>query len=317
MPAEFDIAKRFMTYGQRIHHGGSGLWGVFIELLLIGAVVYSALRFLHGTRGERLLKSFGLILLSSFLVVQLVAEKLALDRIIYLYPYFVAAVVLTTLVAFQPEIRRGLIRLGESRFFRMFAKESEALVDPLVRAAASLSQKKIGALIAIQREVGLGAILETGVRLDSELSVELLETIFYPGTVLHDLGVIIRPPRVAAAACQFPIAESGELALNLGSRHRAALGLSQESDAMIIVVSEETGNISLAVGGKLHAALTPEELRARLVDGLVAKRPVTPKPSTTEAKDEPETAFEEEPTAPATTGKPRATALQAGTASEV
>ncbi len=249
------------SYFQRIQQGSHGLWGVAAELLLIGSVVYAALRFLHGTRGERLLKSFWLILFTSFLVVRLIAEKLELDRVNYLYPYFVGGIVLTTLVAFQPEIRRGMIRMGETRWLRSWSKESERAIEPIVSAVGRLSQKKIGALIAIQREVGLDAITEAGATVDAEISAALLETIFWPGSTLHDMGVIIRHGRIAAAACQFPIAESGELALTLGSRHRAALGLSHECDAIIIVVSEETGTISVARAGSLQRGLNVDKLR--------------------------------------------------------
>lgn len=265
--------QSLVNYVRGLHQTSSGFWGVGLELLLIGAVVYTALRFLQGTRGARLLKSLGIILVTSFLVVRLVAEKLELDRIIFLYPYFVSGVILTTLIAFQPEIRRGLIRLGGARWLRLWSKGTDPIVEPMVTVVARLSQKKIGALIAIQRHVGLDALAESGVRIDAEVSAELLEAIFWPGSVLHDMGVIIRHSRIASAACQFPIAESGDLALSLGSRHRAALGLSQESDALIIVVSEETGTVSMAVSAELHRHLTPESLRQMLEAGLNVPSP--------------------------------------------
>ncbi len=267
---ESGVFQSLVNYVHRLRQGGSGLWGVGLELLLIGAVVYAALRFLQGTRGARLLKSLGLILVISFLVARLAAEQLELHRIIFLYPYFLSGVILTTLVAFQPEIRRGLIRLGGTRWLRWWAKGTNPIIEPLVTVAGRLSQQKIGALVAVQRTVGLDALVESGVRLDAELTSELLETVFWPGTVLHDMGVIIQHGRVAAAACQFPIAESGDVVLSLGSRHRAAMGLSQESDALIIVVSEETGAVSLAEAGKLFRHLTPAALRAKLEAGLVA-----------------------------------------------
>jgi len=265
MLAESGAVQSVLDYLRGLRSSGFGLWGVAIEWLLIGAVVYAALRFLQGTRGERVLKSVGIILVTSFLVVRVVAEKLQLDRIIFLYPYFFGGVILTALIAFQPEIRRGLIRLGGARWLRLWSRGSDPVVDSLVTAVSRLSQKKIGALIAIQRSVGLDAIVETGVRLDAEISSELLETIFWPGTVLHDMGVIVQHSRVTAAACQFPIAESGDLALSLGSRHRAALGLSHDSDAIVVVVSEETGTISVASGGELTRQLTPDMLRDILV----------------------------------------------------
>lgn len=266
-----DPVSPLADYLQRLMGSGAGLWGVLVELLLIAIVTHAALRFLKGTRGWRVLKSFGLIIVTSFLVLRLVAERLHLERIIFLYPYFFNGVVLTTLIAFQPEIRRGFIRLGDARWLRTFAKRSDPIIEPLVTAVAKLSQKKIGALIAVQRHVGLDALCETGVRIDAEVRSELLETIFWPGTLLHDMGVIIQHGRIAAAACQFPIAESGELALALGSRHRAALGLSHESDAVIIVVSEETGTISVAQSGVFKRHLTPATLRALLQEGFISQ----------------------------------------------
>lgn len=264
------------TYLRGLSRGAFGLWGVAVELLLIGGVIYAALRFLQGTRGARLLKSLGFILVSSFLVMRLIAERLHLERIVFLYPYFVGGLVLVTIVAFQPEIRRGLLRLGSARWLRIWSKSNDPIIEPLVTVAERLSQKKIGALIAIQGSVGLDALAETGVALDAEVSAELLETIFYPGTVLHDLGVLIQNSRIAAAACQFPVAESGELALTMGSRHRAALGLSQDSDALIIVVSEETGTISVVEHDVFQRGLTPDQLRDLLTARLTSDRKVEP-----------------------------------------
>ncbi len=287
-----DLFPTLDVFLLRLRQSTYGLWGVAVELLLISTVVYMALRFLQGTRGERLFKAFWLILFTSFLVVRLIADKLELDRLLFLYPYFVSAVVLTTLIAFQPEIRRGLIRMGDTRWFRSLSKDTERVIEPVVLAVASLSQKKIGALIAIEREVGVGAITEAGVRLDARISTALLETIFWPGSALHDLGVVIRHSRIVAAACQFPIAESGELALSLGSRHRAALGMSHECDALIIVVSEETGTISVAEAGRLQRGLTAEGLRELLFAGLVTRgeeETHTPYPTPDDVKpDEPE-----------------------------
>ncbi len=248
--------------------GSYGIAAIIFELALIGTIVYVALNFLQGTRGARLLESLAIIVITSFFIVRLVAETLELDRIIFLYPYFLGGVLLTTLVAFQPEIRRGLIRIGEARWIRSWSAETNKTIDPIVTACARLGQKKIGALIAIQREIGMEAIVETGVKLNAVISAELLETIFWPGSALHDLGVIIRDDVLVAASCQFPIAESGEVAQSLGSRHRAALGLSQDSDALIIIVSEETGTISLATGGRLQRPLTKEQLREKLFAGL-------------------------------------------------
>lgn len=235
-----------------------------IELLLIGGVVYGILRFLHGTRGARLVRAVVIILAASFAVVRLLAVRFEFDRINVLYPYFVLAVFLVSLVAFQSELRRMLIRLGEGGWMQGWSKSAIEVVEPVVTAVERLSKKKIGALIAVERRTQTGALIESGVRLDARVSVELLETIFWPGTALHDMGVIIQDGRITAAGCQFPLAESGELDRALGSRHRAALGMSHEADAVVIVVSEETGAISIAIRGRLRRSLTLEALRSTL-----------------------------------------------------
>lgn len=255
-------------YFQRLQAGGYSPWVIAFELLLIGAVVYSVLRFLHGTRGARLLQGVLFVVLAGFLVVRVLAEAFEWTRISILYQYFVMGVFLTTLVAFQPELRRGLMRLGETRWLRRYLGTRQAMIDPIVQAVTTLSVKKIGALIAVQREARLGAIAESGTRLEAILTAEMLETIFWPGTALHDMGVIIEENQIVAAGCQFPMAESEEVDRYLGSRHRAAVGLSQESDALVIVVSEETGAISVADGGKLTRHLSPDDLALVLTKGL-------------------------------------------------
>lgn len=148
-------------------------------------------------------------------------------------------------------------------------KSPNSSIDPIVSAVERLARKKIGALIAIERTTQLGGVSETGVRLDAVISTELIETIFWPGSALHDLGVIINQNRVIAAGCQFPLAESGDVDRSLGSRHRAALGMSYETDVVVIVVSEETGTISVAIHGKLQRALTPTILRNILMHELI------------------------------------------------
>lgn len=237
---------------------------VVTELLLIGVVVYALLRFLQGTRGATVLQGVVSLVVVGFLVVRVVADSLGLARIQVLYQYFVWAVFLTALVVFQPELRRGLVRLGERRWLRRWLRTSESIVDPIVEAVERLSRQKIGALIAITREVGLTGIAERGVRLDGKVSCELIESIFIPRSPLHDMGVIIQDDRIVSAACQFPLSEAELADRTLGSRHRAGLGLSEESDALVIVVSEETGIISLAEAGELTRELTADQLRDRL-----------------------------------------------------
>lgn len=246
-------------------------WVVLVELLLIGVVVYAVLRFLQGTRGARLVRAVLTILAVSFAVVWLIAERFEFERINVLYPYFIFGIFLISLVAFQVELRRLLLRVGQGGWIQRWFRGTNAVIDPVVTAVERLSKKKIGALIAMERSTQMGAVTETGVSLDAVVSAELLETIFWPGTALHDMGVIVRQGRIVAAGCQFPLAESGEIDRALGSRHRAAIGMSQEADAVVVVVSEETGAVSLAIHGRLRRALSADTLRSVLLKELVVQ----------------------------------------------
>lgn len=243
-------------------------WQVGIELLLIGTVVYWVIRFLRGTRGARMLKGVAFVLISLYLIVSLVGSRFGLDRIRFLYGQFLIFASVATIVVFQPELRRALMRLGETRLFRSWSDQVTDEIDALVEAATFLSRRKIGALIAIERDVGLGGIAESGTRVSADLSAPLLETIFWPNSPLHDLGVIVSSGKIAYAGVQFPLAESGDLERELGSRHRAAVGMSQESDAVVLVVSEESGDVSIAERGQLIRKLTPEGLRGLLIELL-------------------------------------------------
>lgn len=257
---------------ERAVHSGYGPLNVLLEWFLIGSVVYAFVRFLRGTRGSRVFTGVAFVLVAGTLMVNLVAEQLGLERIKVLYTPFVSGMFLVALVVFQPELRRGLMRLGEKRWFAGFGRDVDNLVDEICRAVAYLSKNKIGALMAVERDVPLGVTAAGGTRLDAELTAELLMTIFWPGSALHDLGVIIQSGRLAAAGCQFPLVESEELEQTFGSRHRAAVGLSQESDAVIVVVSEETGIISIAERGRLLRPLTVETLRHTLQEMLSGRK---------------------------------------------
>ena len=266
--AQTNLFTALDAYAGRLSSGSYGLIAVLVELLMIGAVVYTILRFLRGTRGDRLVRGLGLVLVVSFVVVGLMVQQLELDRITFLYRYFVTGVFLIALVAFQTELRRGLIRIGEGLWWRRSSKDVEKIVEPVTAAVTSLAKCKVGAVIAIERSTEVGGLVETGVPIDAALSAELLESIFWPGSTLHDMGVVIHQGRVAAARCQFPLADHEDVDRSLGSRHRAAVGLSRECDALVVVVSEETGIISLAEFGRLRRALSPEGLRAALYAGL-------------------------------------------------
>ncbi|HEX4123793.1 MAG TPA: diadenylate cyclase CdaA [Tepidisphaeraceae bacterium] len=263
MPTDF---LDFSSFFRALHT--YGWWRVAIELLIIGAVVVWVARFLRGTRGARMLKGIAVILIGLYLIVRLLGSALQLDRIVFLYNQLVLVVSFVMVVVFQPELRRALMRLGETRLFRGFSQHVDEEVEALVECATFCSKRKIGALIAVERDVGLGGIAESGTRINADLSAPLLNTIFFPNTELHDLGVVVSQGRIAYAGVQFPLAESDELERELGSRHRAAVGLSQESDAAIIVVSEETGDISIAERGHLTRKLSPDQLREKLSELL-------------------------------------------------
>jgi diadenylate cyclase len=245
------------------------VWTDLVEILIIGLAVHAAMRFLRGTRGARLLRGFVLLLVGSTLVVYLLANVLDLERIRVLYPFFVGSLFLVALVAFQPELRRALIKLGAAKWFPESSREIDRIIDEVVEAAASLSKNKIGGLIAFERSTEFGGLIESGCKLDAEVTKELLMTIFWPGSALHDMGVIISQGRLAAAAVQFPLTESTGLDSSMGSRHRSAIGLSQETDAVVLVVSEETGTISVVIEGKMQRFLTPETLRQVLRSELI------------------------------------------------
>lgn len=245
------------------------VWTDLVELLIIGLAVHAAMRFLRGTRGARLLRGFVLLLVGSTLLVYLVANVLDLERIRVIYPFFVGSLFLVALVAFQPELRRALIKLGAARWFPESSREIDRIIDEVVDSATYLSKNKIGGLIAFERSTEFGGLIESGCKLDAEVTKELLMTLFWPGSALHDMGVIISQGRLAAAAVQFPLTESTDLDASMGSRHRAAIGLSQETDAVVLVVSEETGTISIVIEGKMQRFLTPETLRQVLRSELI------------------------------------------------
>ena len=257
-------------YLRRIYNS-ENLWTVAVELILIGLVVWWVVRFLRGTRGARLFKGALFLLAVAYLVINLVAKWLEWNRIELLFSKLMWPSVIAVLVVFQPELRRVLMRVGQTKLFWATADETQALISNIIRAVTSFSKNKIGAVIAVEGQVELGTLAESGVRMNAQISTELLTSIFWPGSTLHDMGVIIRGRRIMAARCQFPLAELDERTSSLGSRHRAALGLSGESDAAVVVVSEQTGRISLAHRGTLEEGLTAHELQHRLASHLRAR----------------------------------------------
>jgi len=243
-------------------------WAVCFELAVIWVVVYLILRFLRGTRGARVIKGVAIILIIGTLTIQIFGGANQLERLSFLYSGFLGFISIALVIVFQPEIRRALVRLGETRFFRQTGLRKARVVEELLGSMQYLSRNKVGALIAIERQVGLGGIVEAGIRVDADVTKELLNTIFWPGSALHDMGVVIRGDRIVAAGVQFPLAEGDSVEQELGSRHRAAIGLSAEVDSLILVVSEETGTISVAERGTLTRHLTVEDLRRVLSKGM-------------------------------------------------
>jgi diadenylate cyclase len=257
-------------------HLREGPWEVAVELAVIWVVVLVVYRFLRGTRGARVIKGVALILVIGVFSIQVFGREGAFERLNLLYAKSLPIVSLILIIVFQPELRRALVRLGEARFFRQSGLRRARVIEELVAAMAYLSKNKIGALIAIERRVGLRGIVELGTRLDAEVTKQLLDTIFWPGSALHDMGVVIRGDRIVAAGVQFPLADGENLPQELGSRHRAAIGLSQEADALVLIVSEETGTISVAERGDLKRGLSADDLRPILSKGFGSVT-ITPK----------------------------------------
>jgi diadenylate cyclase len=246
-----------------------GWWRVAIELIFIGLVVYWAVDFLEGTRGERLFRGVIFILIVGFLILKLVVGGLRLERLQYLYSGFLIGVLIIAVAAFQPEVRRAMMRIGQSHLWLTTSQQLSKTAEEIISAVTDLSANRIGAIIVIERRVALGEFIETGVRIDARVTSELLKSIFYPGTALHDMAVIIRGDRILAARVQLPLAEASSMSgIGLGSRHRAAIGISMGSDATCLVVSEETGIISLVENGKLTRNMDEDRLKKHLTGVL-------------------------------------------------
>jgi diadenylate cyclase len=253
----------FFEYFRRV--GGYPWWIVAVELLLIALVVWWVVDFLEGTRGERLFRGVIFILVAGVLVLNLVVERLPFERLQYLYRGFLIAVLIVAVAAFQPEIRRVLIQIGQPRIWTSPSHQLTRTVEELISAVTQLSAARIGAIIVVERAVALGEFIETGARLDARVTADLLKSIFFPGTPLHDMAVVVRGDRIVAARVQLPLAEAGSVdGIELGSRHRAAIGITSGSDALCLVVSEETGAISAAQQGKLVRNVTASQIRSYL-----------------------------------------------------
>ncbi|UCD14824.1 MAG: diadenylate cyclase CdaA [Candidatus Omnitrophota bacterium] len=232
-------------------------WKTIIEVLILWVVVYRIFLFLKGTKAVYLLRGIIILIIAFF-----ISQKLGLFVLSWLLTKFFAIFLILIVIVFQPELREGLIRLGKKHIFHIEPKkeEIEKTLREIVSAVGALSRKKIGALIAIKREMGLKSYIESGIYLDADLTSELLQNIFFPSAPLHDGGVIIDETKVIASSCLFPLSENPNIERALGMRHRAGVGLSEHSDAVIIIISEENGAVSLAINGQLTRNLTPNDL---------------------------------------------------------
>lgn len=244
-----------------------------IEILILFALMYAVLRSLQGTRGAGILRGLVFVMVLALLVILVLVGVLGMYRIQFLATGGLFAWVLVAIVVlFQPEIRRVFMRLGEYPLMRWFLKADSSVISEIVAAADRLAKLKMGGLIAIQREISLSGYIEGGTKVDAAVSADLLVTIFWPGSPLHDGGVVIAHDRTVAAGCLFPLTESQESLYSLGTRHRAAIGVTEETDAIAVVVSEETGQISAAYKGHLTKGLDPDGLR-RLLETAAAETP--------------------------------------------
>jgi diadenylate cyclase len=241
-------------------------WRDVLEILIVAYVIYALLRFLVGTRALQIV--FGLLVLAG---IYLVAFLLKLSMITYLLGVALTYGVFAALVVFQPELRQALARLGRTPAFRLFGAGSGARVaDEIATAVERLSRSAIGAIIAIEREVRLDEYLESGTTMRATVSADLLATIFSPYSPLHDGAVLVRGEEIVGAGCILPLTQNPVSDRSLGTRHRAAIGLSEESDALVLVVSEESAVVSLARAGVLQRGLTPAQVSA-----LLTGRPVS------------------------------------------
>lgn len=254
-----DLFNRLVSYAP---------WQVAIELALIWVAVFAVIRFIQGTRAARALKGLIVLLVLGTVMVRVLGDD-SFQRLGYLYDRLLAVIAVALVVIFQPELRRGLIRLGETRLFRNQAEGGAATAKAIAPACSYFSKSRFGAIIVVERTTGLKTLVEGGTELEAKLSPALLQTIFYPGTALHDLAVVIKGMTVHAAGVQLPMADPTDMTdPKFGSRHRAAVGLTKESDAVVVVVSEETGDIRLAERGTLSEPIPADRLEMALADLL-------------------------------------------------
>ena len=250
-------------------------WWDLADILVVSILIYEVLKLIRGTRAVQMALG-GCVLVGLFYG----SRWGHLDTVNWLIRNMIGYVVFAFIVLFQSDIRRALAHFGRAPFFRYLAKaeSAEDTIEELVVVSSLLSSQRIGAIIAIERQIGLRNYIEGGIRLDAVLTYDLLQSIFLPASPLHDGAVIVQDDRVAAAACFLPLTVNPKLSKELGSRHRAAIGLTEENDSVAIVVSEETGSVSIVVDGQIERGLNSDQVRARLRSLVLQRREKTPKP---------------------------------------
>jgi len=236
-------------------------WWDLLDIALVSVLVYELLLLIRGTRAVQMALSGGFIIGLFFL-----SEWLELETVNWVIRNLAGYVVFAIIVLFQADIRRALAHFGRAPFFRYFARGQSAdeTIEELVVTASNLAARRTGAIIVVERQIGLRNYIEGGIPLDAMVTYDLMASIFHPGAPLHDGAAIVQGDRVAAAACFLPLSVNPKVSRELGTRHRAALGLTEENDAVAIVVSEETGSISLVRDGRLQRGISPEALRTEL-----------------------------------------------------
>jgi diadenylate cyclase len=274
------IADRFLAFLRTTEFS----WLDTLDILIVAFIIYELLQLIRGTHAVQM--ALGAMVL---VIVYWVSQWADLETVNWLLRTFLPYVVFGIIVVFQAEIRKVLAHLGKTPLLGAFsAQRTEEVIDEVVLAATTLSSQHTGAIVVIEREMGLRTYIETGIALDALVTYDLLVNVFSPGTPLHDGAVIVQGNRVAAAACFLPLTVNPELSRQLGSRHRAAIGVTEDTDALAVVVSEETGIISLVVGGRIRRELDARTLKQALLDALeVEESEPEPQPSVAAGAERP------------------------------
>lgn len=249
----------------------ASIWKPFIEILILWYLFYLVLLFIKGTRAFQVVKGLAIIFVITAVGTFFVTQKLQLYTLNWIIERFFAIMIVALIILFQPELRQGLARIGQRGMFSLAVLEQH-IIQEIVNAASLLSKKRIGAIMAIERDASLRIYIESGIALDAQVTSELINTIFMPNTPLHDGGIVIRAERILAGGCLFPLTDNPHISKRLGTRHRAAIGLTEETDAVTVVISEETGSVSVAVDGKLTQNLDREAL-GKMLRNLCSSKP--------------------------------------------